>query len=340
MQDILIKHLMTQGVEYASPTTPLSHVIRAMKDHRHSCMIVGQNKVPVGIVTERDIVRHFSELTLQGQSHDPTVMEIMSSPPITIHENSTLLEALTVARSNRIRHLPVTDDQGRLVGIVTQTDLIDGYFQFAEMQTEILEREVANRTQELVDANEKLRHLSMEDALLGIGNRRAMELDLYHTHFTAARYQRCYAVVLFDVDYFKLYNDRYGHAAGDKALQQISGFLKDTIRKSDRVYRYGGEELLLLLPETPQEAAYTVAKRLIEGLADCRIPHEAHPLKVITLSGGMSCPDDETPGEPWHDVVQRADWALYEAKHQGRNRLVAFSYSDLSSPAEQSVSLQ
>jgi diguanylate cyclase (GGDEF)-like protein len=84
-----------------------------------------------------------------------------------------------------------------------------------------------------------------------------MELDLYHTHFAAARYQRCYAVVLFDVDYFKLYNDRYGHARGDKALQQISRFLKETIRKSDRVYRYGGEELLLLLPDTPSRTKRT-----------------------------------------------------------------------------------
>lgn len=253
----------------------------------------------------------------------------MSTPPITIDANCKLFEALVVARSNQIRHLLVVDGEGKLAGLVTQSDLVAAHFRIVRIQSEILEHEVTDRIQELETANKKLLELSLEDALLNIGNRRAMEADLAHTHATAFRYQRMYTVVLFDVDYFKFYNDHYGHGAGDEALKQVSRFLQNSIRKCDRLYRYGGEELLLLLPETSAEGGECLAQRLVQGLADCRIPHERHPLKVVTVSGGISCPAEEASDEPWHDVVQRADRALYQAKRQGRNRVATFYFSDL-----------
>jgi diguanylate cyclase (GGDEF)-like protein len=320
---------MTVDVKCASPSTPLSFVIQTMKENNHSCRIITTNEVPVGIVTERDIVRHVAELIRRGKDYDPAVASIMSAPPVTVPENATLFEALVVAKSNRIRHLPVTDCRGQLLGVVTYSDLAAAHFHVIELQTEILEREVASRTQELLAANKRLLDLSLEDALMKIGNRRAMEVDLRHTHASAARYQRSYAVVLFDVDYFKLYNDHYGHAAGDKVLQQVSGFFKAAVRKSDRVYRYGGEEILVLLPETCEDDAYTVAQRLVEGIANRQIPHEAHPLKVLTVSGGVSCSDGRLLTEPWNAVVQRADRALYRAKHQGRNQIASFFFSAL-----------
>jgi diguanylate cyclase (GGDEF)-like protein len=152
---------------------------------------------------------------------------------------------------------------------------------------------------------------------------------LTYTHAAALRYQRPYAVVLFDVDYFKLYNDHYGHVSGDGALKDISRFLKDTVRKTDRVYRYGGEELLVLLPETTRGGANSLAHRMIYGIMDMKIPHEKNPLKIVTISGGVSGPDEAAGDEPWHDVVQRADCALYRAKSEGRNRIVSLYYSDL-----------
>jgi diguanylate cyclase (GGDEF)-like protein len=328
MQEILIKSIMTTLVECASPSTAFSQVIQSMKQSRQSCKVIAENDRPVGMVTERDIVHHVTEMVENGIGYDPAVASIMSAPPVTIHENATLFEALVVAKSNRIRHLPVINAEGYLVGIVTYTDLVAAHFQVIDKYTEILEREVATRTEQLLDANKKLRDLSLEDGLLGIGNRRSMEVDLQHTHSSATRYQRPYAVVLFDVDYFKLYNDHYGHAAGDRVLQRVSGFLKEAVRKSDRVYRYGGEEILVLLPETSRDDAHAVARRLVEGVANCRIPHEPHPLKVLTVSGGVSSSNEKVAEEPWHNVVQRADWALYQAKHQGRNRIEIF-FSDL-----------
>jgi diguanylate cyclase (GGDEF)-like protein len=211
---------------------------------------------------------------------------------------------------------------------------VAAHFHVIGRQTEILEREVAHRTQELREANKKLHDLSMEDALLGIGNRRAMEIDLEFTHETARRYQRPYAVVLLDVDHFKLYNDYYGHIAGDEALKQIATFLKNSIRKSDRIYRYGGEEILILLFETLPDGAQALGQRLIDGLSELEISHETQPLKVVTLSGGISGPDEAAADESWHDVVQRADCALLGAKAGGRNRIVSLYLTDFPSLSE------
>ncbi|MBM4264002.1 MAG: diguanylate cyclase [Deltaproteobacteria bacterium] len=329
MQDLEIRSLMTKAVKCTTPTTPLSQVVQTMKDNRHSCMVVVENNRPVGIVTERDIVKRFLELQQQGKDYDPPAGAVMSAPPVTVAEHTQLFEALVLAKSNQIRHLPVVDGSGELVGLVTQTDLVSAHFRVLETQTEILERAVANRTQELMDVNRKLREMSLEDPLLKIGNRRSMEVDLNFTHASALRYQRPYAVVLFDVDHFKLYNDHYGHVAGDEALKEVAGLLKESVRKTDRVYRYGGEELLVLLPETSREGAKTLAHRMIYGVMDKKIAHEKHPLKVVTISGGLSGPDEAAGQEPWHDVVQRADCALYKAKGSGRNRVVSLFYSDL-----------
>src|SRR5215471_8435637 len=107
MQEILIKNLMTEEVQCASPRTPLSQVIQTMKEHRHSCMVITIQKTPVGIITERDIVHHFCELIGKGPDHDPEVRSIMSPELVTVRENIGLFEALVIARSNQIRHLPV-----------------------------------------------------------------------------------------------------------------------------------------------------------------------------------------------------------------------------------------
>ncbi len=220
---------MTMEVKCASPSARLSQVIQVMKDHRHSCMVITDSRTPIDIVTEREIVRNFADLLKEGASHDPCVDTIMSASPVTVNEDCTLFEAFVIVRSNQIRHLPVINTEGKLVRLVTQTDLVAAHFRLVEMQSRILERNVTSRLFELEEANKKLLELSLEDGLLNIGNRRAMEADLDHTHAATLRYQRMYALVLFDVDHFKLYNDHYGHRAGDETLKQISGFLKSSI---------------------------------------------------------------------------------------------------------------
>ena len=328
MNDIPIKSLMTSPVVCATPTTPLLRVVEIMKQDRHSCMVITENDFPVGIITERDIVRHFAAVLQSPDAAKVTAAYVMTAPAITVRENCPLFEALVIARSNQIRHLPVTDSGGRLSGVVTQTDMVATHVRIMETQRENLERAVADRTQELLESNAKLQELSLEDPLLKIGNRRAMEVDLEHTHAAAHRYQRPYSIILIDVDHFKLYNEYYGHLAGDKVLKELATYMKNMIRKSDRIYRYGGEEILVLLPETLPDGAQMMAQRILDEVVMKAIPHETEPLKVLTLSGGISGPEPAAPDEPWYEVVQRADCALFAAKTAGRNRVFSLYVSD------------
>ena len=160
----------------------------------------------------------------------------------------------------------------------------------------------------------------MVDALTGLGNRRAMEVDLEHTHVQAVRYNRSYAVALFDIDFFKLYNDHYGHKAGDDALRTVSGQLLSCIRKCDRLYRYGGEEILMLLPETSLYGALILVDRILAGFADLNIPHEKSSFGFVTLSCGVASQVEENGYDKWEGLVDLADRGLYASKRGGRNR--------------------
>jgi diguanylate cyclase (GGDEF)-like protein len=325
MWQILIEELMTKKVKCASPATPLSEVVQSMRANHHSCIIIAESEKPVGILTERDIVTHFSAMLEKGKDHDPPAAAIMSSPPVTVEAKTTLFEALVVSRCHEIRHLPVTDANEKLIGLVTQTDLVTAHFRTIQAQTDSLERAVAQRTQELMEVNDRLRALTLEDGLLRIGNRRAMEVDLAHTHAAARRYHRPYAIMLCDLDHFKLYNDHYGHPAGDRALREITAVIRQTIRHSDRVYRYGGEELLLLFPETTAQEAEGLGQKLLHAVAQRALPHLPHPMGIMTLSAGVSYLEEASVAESWRDLLQMADWALYEAKSSGRNRVVLFA---------------
>lgn len=317
--DIAIAQIMSRGIICVEPSACLLDVVRVMRERRHSCTVVSSNDIPLGIVTERDVVRYLAETGESARPGSLTVGEVMSGPPVTVRETDSLYNAMVVIRAHHIRHLPVVMDDGRLVGLVTQSDITKAYFRLFENLSALIDRSASQRTKDLEAANERLKSMAMEDGLLGIGNRRAMEVDLDHTHAAAVRYKRPYTVVLFDLDCFKLYNDHYGHLAGDAALKDVATTLNRSIRRSDRLYRYGGEELLLLCPETPVEGSLTLADRLLEKVRALALPHCRNNFQIITLSGGIA---DVAERDRWADVVDDADHALYKAKKLGRNRVV------------------
>ncbi len=183
--------------------------------------------------------------------------------------------------------------------------------------------ELARRNDELTAMTARFQNLALEDVLTGLGNRRAMELELENIHASALRYQRPYSVALVDLDFFKRYNDHYGHQAGDELLRDLSGHFADTLRKSDRVYRYGGEEFLMLLPETPATGAAIITERLCASVAALGHEHSVVDEGCVTISAGVA---HETATDPtrhdWQAVVGEADKALYMAKDRGRNRMV------------------
>ncbi len=161
------------------------------------------------------------------------------------------------------------------------------------------------------------------DALTNLGNRLRLEEDLSVLHARAQRYGHTYSLVLCDVDYFKAYNDHYGHPAGDTVLATVAETLTTSVRRGDAVYRYGGEEFLILLPEQEEEEAYAAAERLRAAVQARLLPHEARPdLDIVTISAGVATLHGASLPEI-RDVIAEADAALYHAKAAGRNLVVA-----------------
>jgi len=323
MQDILIKTLMSEHIIQVAQESGLRSVLKQMTQQNHSCVIICENGSPIGIVTERDIVRRLQQTDSTADLLTLNAAQAMSSPVMSLNQNQSLFDALVISRANAIRHFPVVDDDEKLVGLITTSDLANAHFHVIEMQSEMIQKSVELKTKELAQVNQELLALSLEDHLMGIGNRRAMEVDLKHTHAAALRYRQIYSVVLMDLDYFKLFNDHYGHSTGDDALKAVANYVKTCIRKSDRLYRYGGEEMLLLLPSTDVSQASFFVKKLVDGLVKEAITHALSPFKVMTISAGVSCVSNKGKiYDHWEQTVDQADKALYRAKDNGRNQSV------------------
>lgn len=195
-----------------------------------------------------------------------------------------------------------------------------------------LHERLAGQRAELERLNLKLAEQARTDPLTGLGNRLRMREDLDVLSARNERYGQGYGAILCDVDHFKLYNDTYGHLAGDEALKKIADVIMETFRKGDTVYRYGGEEFLTLLPEQSVEPSEQVAERLRKNVERLCVPHEADdPPGILTISAGVSStlPSGET-GDPKtpDELLKEADEALYGAKEAGRNRVVAFRNRD------------
>lgn len=184
-----------------------------------------------------------------------------------------------------------------------------------------LESLVEARTQALKEANDKLEALSNTDGLTGIANRRYFDQMLLQEWNRALRTNAPISLVMLDVDHFKHYNDKYGHLAGDACLQALAKALKQTARRAGEfVARFGGEEFVVLLPETDSQDAPEIAKRIQREIRALALPHEDVSPGIITVSLGvvsMTPSKEQIPEE----LVRQADLALYRAKNSGRNYL-------------------
>jgi two-component system chemotaxis response regulator CheY len=182
-----------------------------------------------------------------------------------------------------------------------------------------LHRRLAFQNGELEKLNRMLFEQSRQDPLTSLGNRLRLREDLQVLQSRTERYGHNYAVVLCDVDFFKAYNDRYGHIAGDDVLRQVAATISSGLRTGDTAYRYGGEEFLVVLPEQDAEAAVAITDRLRQAVEDLGLPHaDGGPGGVLTISAGVavSAGAGDTDG-----LLKAADEALYAAKSGGRNRV-------------------
>jgi len=187
-----------------------------------------------------------------------------------------------------------------------------------------LHRRLAAQNEELEKLNRRLFEQSREDPLTCLGNRLRLREDLEILQARAERYGHSYSVVLCDVDFFKSYNDRYGHIAGDEVLVKVAKEIAEGRRSGDTAYRYGGEEFLIVLPEQAREEAVAAAERLRRSIEALGIPHESKdPPGSVTISAGVATLGAGTPKSP-DDLLREADAALYRAKEAGRNRVSSF----------------
>ncbi|MFH1415014.1 MAG: diguanylate cyclase [Elusimicrobiota bacterium] len=163
----------------------------------------------------------------------------------------------------------------------------------------------------------KTQKLSLTDGLTGLYNHRHFQEQMQVELSRAQRYDLSFSLIMMDVDNFKDINDTYGHPVGDEILIKVGKHLKKVLRESDMIARYGGDEFVVLLPETPKEGATIVGERIRSGLIDNKIGGDI----VVCASIGISAyPDD---GVYSQDIISKADNALYKAKQDGRNRTYA-----------------
>jgi diguanylate cyclase (GGDEF)-like protein len=180
----------------------------------------------------------------------------------------------------------------------------------------------------LADTNSSLRRdsqtsftLARTDMLTGLSNRRRMDEDLEVVLSSATRYGRRFALAICDIDWFKAFNDECGHVAGDDVLRKVADAMKTSLRQSDGLYRYGGEEFLVLLPEQSLADATLAMERLRANVESLGIPAATSHGGVVTMSIGVAeLASADTTANGW---IRRADSALYRAKTKGRNRVVS-----------------
>lgn len=191
---------------------------------------------------------------------------------------------------------------------------------------ELLKKEIKKRKriqQELEKANTRLQQLVNIDGLTGLANRRHFDVSLENEIKRSRRTDRYLSLILGDIDFFKLYNDHFGHLKGDECLKAVAGVIKNKSgRPGDLPARYGGEEFAVILPDTDIIGAKNVAESIRLGVQELKLPHPASPAAdTVSISLGVtSFPPADTPFTG-KDIILSADRALYKAKNLGRNRI-------------------
>lgn len=181
--------------------------------------------------------------------------------------------------------------------------------------------DVATNRRQLQAANRELQRLSSTDRLTGLFNRGHWEEMLRQEYARHRRYDRNAALVMFDIDHFKNVNDTYGHQAGDAVIQQTAELVRQCMRDADIAGRYGGEEFVVLLPDTDSEGALTFAERFRQAIEEHEVVYENHRIR-FTVSLGIA--DLSQPTSGYAQLIERADGALYSSKAGGRNQVSVY----------------
>jgi len=227
-------------------------------------------------------------------------------------------------------YAPLRDDR-RVSGAVWMTSRRDVYDEDGLALCEAFAGYLSLALQKAA-LHERARHLeelTVIDALTGVPNRRAFDAALEREWTRAIRAKKAIAIALLDIDWFKLYNDAFGHPQGDACLQQIARACKaSVVRATDCFARYGGEEFALVIPDSEGRSAAKIADRLRAAVELLAIPHEGVPRGVVTVSIGVASIVPKR-GQNHRELVENADRALYRAKGTGRDRIIVYDPTDV-----------
>ncbi len=291
-----------------------------------TCAIMLIDELGINILAERGFSKAFSKMELSKDipaikyvldtKQSIFTNDVLSSPangciPYGCFMNSLICVPITV--NDEVKAIIHLDSMKK--DVFNKEDL-----EFAELMAKEISMAIERSTlyAQVVDS-------SIKDGLTGCYNRRKFDLDIVAEVAHAKQDRKPLSMLMGDIDWFKKYNDLHGHPKGDELLKKLVNVLMINLRPSDRVYRYGGEEFVILLPETGKvRAAYTAAR--LRELIEKESFHgekESQPDKSLTISTGLATfPVDATD---WIGLIEAADVALYEAKQAGRNKVCAYN---------------
>jgi len=263
-------------------------------------VLVVEDMKPIGILTAKDIVK----LIKHKKDLEVEISEYMSTPVDTIHQDSSIKEALEFLNQKHYRRIVVVNDEGHISGIITQKELISlTYGRWATLMKEYQE-ELSEINHILRNKNRKYETMASTDSLTGLYNRYKFSELYLSAYRTMTQRHDNMSIILLDIDFFKRVNDTYGHNIGDQALIQISHSLLKTLRSIDIVCRWGGEEFIVLLPSVNLEDASVLAEKLRAYIENLDIDIVGR----LTVSLGVS---RVVEGDEMQDAIDRADKAPY-----------------------------
>ena len=319
MEPSLLARLRAAGDEQGTDYQQLAKALREVRDEHPGVRYL--TAVSPELEGLRMICDPEEDPVLRSHPGDPVDRSTVGEEPMVAESDRNVLElddfGVWISSTAEVR-----DDDGTLVGMAC-ADLAPADDWPAELGTSgpghdrtfsaVVESATARLGRARVDA--------VTDGLTGLYNQRYFKQRLTEEIERAADQGRPLSLLFCDLDHFKGYNDRLGHVAGDKALRAVAGVLLHSIRQVDLAARYGGEELTVILLDTPGDGAAEVAERIRQGVADLDL---GGPGMGITVSiGAAAFPGDATLME---ELVDKADWAMYLAKRKGRDRVVSFAH--------------
>ncbi|MFC1585278.1 diguanylate cyclase [Fibrobacterota bacterium] len=301
----LVKDIMIKDVVTVSHNAPLGDAADLMMENRIGCLIVMRGRKAAGILTERDFVKLVKHD--YARSLRLIVDDIISGRLITVTPETTAFEAFSILDTYNIKRLPVVE-KGLLKGLITLRQIL-----------------VYSRNT-LIDMLETTRTLKREadiDDLTGTYNKRYLLRRLKQEFDRSRHYGFRICIIFMDIDFFKRVNDTYNHSAGDYILRTISKILRQNIRNTDILSRFGGEEFVIITPYTKTFEASYLANKLRVSVEDFPFSYRKHALKLTISAGVASLSSVKTIRQ----ALERADKALYRAKKTGRNRVCRWQSS-------------